>query len=270
MRWNHALPAHLVGKDLSMSTILVTGATGTLGTPTVALLRAAGHDVRALSRGSGPGLVTGNLISGHGIRAAVTGADTVVHLATGLHDIDVAKTILDASREAGIRHFVFMSIVGIEQIPLGYYKKKLAVEGLLAESGLPYTILRATQFHKLLDMLFRGQRFSPAIFVPKLTFQSIAVEEVAARLAELAGADAAGRVADIGGPERRTAGDLARVWKRATGTRRPIVPITLPGRTFAGYAAGHNLVPGTPYGTGTFEHYLAARYGLGERSEAAR
>ena len=253
-----------------MSTILVTGATGTLGTPTVALLRAAGHDVRALSRRSGPGLVTGNLVSGEGIRAAVAGSDTVIHLATGRHDIEVAKTILEASREAGIRHFVFMSIVGIEQIPLGYYRNKVVIEKLLVESGLAHTILRATQFHNLVDMLFSGQRFSPVVFAPKFAIQPIDVNEVAARLVELALSDAAGRVPDIGGPERRTARDLARAWKRVRHTRRPIWPIALPGRTFAGYAAGHNLVPGSPYGTATFDQYLEARYGLVTQEGAAR
>lgn len=248
-----------------MSTILVTGATGTLGTPTVAQLRAAGHGVRALSRRSGPGLTTGDLLSGEGIAGALAGVDTVIHLSTGKRDVAQAKTIIDASRASGIGHFILISIVGIEDIPLGYYKGKVEIERLLAASGLPQTILRATQFHEFVDMVFRAQKFLPFVFAPAFSFQSIAVGEVAARLVELAGADAAGRVADIGGPERRTARDLGRAWKRASGTRRPLWTSTLPGKTVAGFAAGHNLVPGPAYGTGTFEQFLAEEYGAAAR-----
>lgn len=244
-----------------MSTILVTGATGTLGTPTVIQLRAAGHEVKALSRKSGPGLTTGDLLTGTGLADAMAGADTVIHLSTGKHDVAQARTIIEASRLSGIAHFILISIVGIESIPLGYYKSKVEIERLLAESGLPQTILRATQFHEFVDTMFSAQKSLPVVFAPAFSFQPIAVGEVAARLVELAGADAAGRVADIGGPERRTALDLGQAWKRASGTRRPLWTLRLPGKTVAGYAAGHNLVPGPAYGTGTFDQYLAEKYG---------
>lgn len=244
-----------------MSTILVTGATGTLGTPTTARLRAAGHDVLALSRRTGPDLTTGDLLTGEGIAAALGGVDTVVHLATGPRDVDQARTMIKVSGAAGIAHFVLISIVGIDDIPLGYYKGKVEIERMLQDSGLPYTILRATQFHEFVDQIFRSQRFSPVVVAPAFSFQPIAASEVAARLVELAGSGPAGRVADIGGPRQRTARDLAGAWKRASGTRRPIWTVRLPGKTFAGYAAGHHLVPGPAYGKGTFEEYLAEKYG---------
>ncbi|HEY0126232.1 MAG TPA: NAD(P)H-binding protein, partial [Blastococcus sp.] len=134
-----------------MTTVLVTGSTGALGIPTVDRLRAVGHDVRALSRRSGPGLVCGDLLTGEGVAAAVTGASVVVHLATGLRrkDVVIARTLLDAARAARVDHLVLMSIVGIEHIPLGYYRDKVEIERLVAESGVPHTILRATQFHAL-------------------------------------------------------------------------------------------------------------------------
>src|SRR3712207_5449022 len=105
-----------------MGITVVTGATGALGVPTVERLRAAGHDVRGLSRRSGPGLVTGDLLTGAGIDAAMDGADTVVHLATGLRrkDAVIARTLLDAARLAGVGHLVLISIVGVDRIPLGY------------------------------------------------------------------------------------------------------------------------------------------------------
>lgn len=246
-----------------MTTILVTGATGALGTPTVARLRAAGHDVRALSSRGGSGLVTGDLLGGAGIREAVAGVDTVLHLATGRrrNDPALARTLLAAARHARVAHLVLISIVGIDDIPLGYYRDKVEVERLVTESALPYTILRATQFHTLVDELFSAQRLSPVVVAPAISIQPIAPDEVARRLVELAESDAAGRVPDIGGPEQRTALELAKAWSRATGSRRPVWPLAVPGRTFAGFAAGHNLVPGTAYGRGTFEDYLADRYG---------
>jgi uncharacterized protein YbjT (DUF2867 family) len=244
-----------------MSTILVTGATGTLGTPTAARLRDAGHDVRALSRSTGPGLTTGDLLTGEGIPEAIAGVDAVVHLATGARDVDQAKAAIGAARAADVEHFVLISIVGIEDIPLGYYRGKLEIEEALVDSGLPHSILRATQFHQFVKAIFRRPRLSPLILAPAFSFQPISTDEVAARLVELVGSEPAGRVADIGGPERRTARDLAEAWKRATGSRRAIWSIRIPGRTFAGYAAGHNLVPGAPYGTTTFEDYLGAELG---------
>jgi uncharacterized protein YbjT (DUF2867 family) len=244
-----------------MSTILVTGATGTLGTPTAARLRDAGHDVRALSRSTGPGLTTGDLLTGEGIPEAIAGVDAVVHLATGARDVDQAKAAIGAARAADVEHFVLISIVGIEDIPLGYYRGKLEIEEALLDSGLPHSILRATQFHQFVEAIFRRPRLSPLILAPAFSFQPISTDEVAARLVELVGSEPAGRVADIGGPERRTARDLAEAWKRATGSRRAIWSIRIPGRTFAGYAAGHNLVPGAPYGTTTFEDYLGAELG---------
>lgn len=248
-------------QNRSMSTILVTGATGTLGTPTTAQLRAAGHDVRALSRRTAPGLTTGDLLTGEGVAAALDGVDTVIHLATGLKDVTQAGTAIDAARVAGVAHFVLISIVGIEDIPLGYYKGKVEIERMLQGSGLPHTILRATQFHEFVDGLFRSQKLSPVVVAPAFSFQPIAVSEVAARLVELAGSDPAGRVADVGGPRQRTARDLAEAWKQASGSRRPIWTVRLPGKTVAGFAAGHHLVPGPAYGTGTFEDYLATTYG---------
>jgi uncharacterized protein YbjT (DUF2867 family) len=244
-----------------MSTILVTGATGTLGTPTAARLRDAGHDVRALSRSTGPGLTTGDLLTGEGIPEAIAGVGAVVHLATGARDVDQAKAAIGAARAADVEHFVLISIVGIEDIPLGYYRGKLEIEEALLDSGLPHSILRATQFHQFVEAIFRRPRLSPLILAPAFSFQPISTDEVAARLVELVGSEPAGRVADIGGPERRTARDLAEAWKRATGSRRAIWSIRIPGRTFAGYAAGHNLVPGAPYGATTFEDYLGAELG---------
>ncbi|AWB94350.1 NmrA family transcriptional regulator [Agromyces badenianii] len=242
-----------------MTSILVTGGTGRLGTPTVDRLRSAGHDVRALSRHAGAGRVVGDLRSGEGVADAVADTDTVVHLATGTSgDARLMRTVVDASREAGVRHLVFVSIVGVDRIPLGYYRQKLAAEQLLEASGTGHTILRATQFHQLVAGVFDAQRWLPVVVAPTISFQPISTDDVAARLAELVAGGPAGRVADIGGPERLTARELAERWAAAKSVRRRIVPLSLPGKTFAAFAAGGNLVPGPGWGTRTFTEFLAA------------
>jgi uncharacterized protein YbjT (DUF2867 family) len=147
-------------------------------------------------------------------------------------------------------HVVYVSIVGADEIPLGYYRTKIAVERVLAESGLPVTVLRATQFHDLLARIFRAQRWSPALFVLSGTrFQPVDVRDVAGRLVALAAGPPAGRVADFGGPEVRTMASLAHAYRRG-----PVVPVPVPGKIVRGYRTGANLAPAA--GTITFEEYL--------------
>ncbi|MGZ0146255.1 SDR family oxidoreductase [Kribbella sp. WER1] len=244
-----------------MTSILVTGGTGTLGRPTVARLRALDHQVRVLSRRPGPDHVVGDLTTGEGLTVdgfdGFDGFDVVVHLATsaGRKDVEQTRNLLAAA--SGVKHLIVMSIAGIDRIPLPYYRYKLEAERLVAESGVPYTVLRATQFHDLVDKVLSSQRFVPAVLAPAVTLQPIAVEEVAVRLAELAAQPPLnGRAADIGGPERRSVVDLARLWKRARSVRRAVVPVRLPGRTFGEFASGHATVDGPAYGKITFAEYL--------------
>ncbi|MHC5795981.1 SDR family oxidoreductase [Lacisediminihabitans sp. FW035] len=246
-----------------MTSILVTGGTAQLGRPTVGALRAEGHDVRVLSRGRSAGVVSGDLLTGRGLGRALSRVDTVVHLASTGSARDVAATRLLATfaRTAGVGHLVYVSIVGVADIPLPYYLGKLEAEQAVIDSEIPYSILRATQFHSFVDGLFSAQRrVLPVTLVPRFSLQPIAVEEVAARLAELATADPAGRATDIGGPQVLTGRELALRWKAASGSHRPLAPLRIPGRTVEAFAAGHNLVPGPPFGRATFDDYLAERY----------
>ena len=135
----------------------------------------------------------------------------------------------------------------------------MAIERLVTGSGVTHYVLRATQFHDLVDQLFHVQRRLTVVLAPSFDVQPIAPEEVARRLVELASGPPAGRVPDIGGPEVRPLPELGRVWAAARGVRRRVVPARLPGKVFAGYRAGHNLVPGAPYGRVTFEEHLARR-----------
>jgi uncharacterized protein YbjT (DUF2867 family) len=240
-----------------MTTILVTGATSGPGGPLVEKLRAAGHEVRAMSRTPGNGHVVADLASGAGLDVALTGAEVVVHLATNRRkDLPDTERLLAAARAAGVAHFVFLSIVGVDRIPYGYYVDKVAIEQALEASGLPFTILRATQFHsfpgEILAML--GGR----LFVKDVKIQPIGVIDTATRLAELATAAPAGRVADIGGPEILDARDILARLQAAGRANRRVLSLTLPGKTFDAFQEGHHLTGVPGYGTQTFDEWLAS------------
>ncbi len=249
-----------------MTRILVTGGTGTLGRFLVARLAADGQDVALLSRRPAPtpaaessvAWYTGDLYTGDGLDAALDGVDTVVHCATGKGDRRAAGRLIRAAANGSRPHLVYVSIVGVDRIPFSYYRSKLAVEQMIAASGLAWTTLRATQFHDLIAFGARALAVSPAVVMPRgLRFQPIAPVEVAARLADLALAPAAGRVDDMGGPEIKTAEDLVRDFVRAHGKRRVIARIPVPGKVFAAFRAGRNLTPAHAVGRQTFREWLA-------------
>ncbi|RSM44450.1 NmrA family transcriptional regulator [Amycolatopsis balhimycina DSM 5908] len=245
--------------------ILVTGGTGQLGGAVVARLRAAGEEVRVLSRRAAPDVVRGDLRTGRGIDSAVAGVDAVVHCATDYlgREAELARTLVEAARWAGGPHLVYVSIVGVDRVPLGYYRAKHEAEQVIASSGLPYTIQRATQFHALVRTLFAGASRLPVLPVPRLLFQPVDVRDVAARLADLAPADPAGRAPDFGGPEVLAAAELAQAVAEAGGRRRRIVPVSVPGETFRAYTAGGHLAPEHREGKITFAEYLAEQADAG-------
>lgn len=255
----------------SSAPVLVTGGTGTLGRAVVRALTARGDDVRVLSRSGAPGTVRGDLATGEGVEAALEGVRAVLHLATTLRDdTGITRTLVTAAERTGRPRILYQSIVGIDRIPLAYYAGKRNSERLVAESRLRWTVLRATQFHDLVASLFAVQRFSPIVFAPAFSFQPIAVDDVARRLVDLLETDAAGLVPDIGGPETRTARDLARAFLAARGSHRPTLAFRLPGTRFTAFRSGANLVPGEPYGRITFEEYLASLRVTGAAAHGAR
>jgi uncharacterized protein YbjT (DUF2867 family) len=151
-----------------------------------------------------------------------------------------------------------VSIVGIDRIPLPYYRTKLRVEEALAASGLGHTIIRVTQFHDLIETMFSAQRFSPALITIKgARFQPIDTRDVAAHLVPLVDKGPAGRVDDIGGPAVLGHDELGRIYLTSQGSRRRVVNLPLPGGIAAGLKSGANLVPANRVGTITFAQYLA-------------
>ncbi|WP_330456663.1 NAD(P)H-binding protein [Streptomyces sp. NBC_00820] len=246
-----------------MTTILVTGGTGTLGRLVTERLAAAGHEVRVLSRHAHPHAVDLRE-GGPALDKALAGVETVVHCASSPRggDEQAAEHLVDAARRAGVGHLVYISIVGVDRVPFGYYRSKLAVERRIEESGLGWTVLRTTQFHDLLFTLFAGLAKPPVLAVPAgVRDQPVEVAEVADRLAEYALAAPAGRVPDMGGPEVRSLDSLARAYVRATGRHRPVVNVPLFGKTYRAFRAGGHLTPERAVGKGTFEEYLGRRFG---------
>ncbi len=245
--------------------VLITGATGTLGTHVVAASLAAGHRVRPLSRSqrtddTGTQWRQGDLLTGAGIDAAVEGVDVVINCATqptGGKDVTSMHNLAAAARRAGVGHIVHISIVGIDRIPLPYYRTKLRAERALEDSGVGHTVVRATQFHDLIATTFSAQKYFPALFaVSGVRFQPIDTRDVAARLVDLADGYAAGRVSDIGGPTVHTHADLGRMYLAAHNGRRPVLAVPVPGRIAAGFRSGANLAPDKPVGTVGFAEYL--------------
>jgi uncharacterized protein YbjT (DUF2867 family) len=142
----------------------------------------------------------------------------------------------------------------------GYFGFKLAAERVVAESGLPWTILRATQFHDLSLTVAKQLAKLPVIPVPAgVRFQPVDTDEVAARLAELALGAPAGLVPDIAGPQVLSMADLLRAYLRARGKHRLLVPVPLPGRAARAVRAGANLAPSRAVGHLTWEEFLAER-----------
>ena len=257
------------------SPILVTGGTGTLGRQVVARLRDAGRDVRVLSRrareaAEGIEYVAGDLVKDEGIQAAVDGAGVIVHCAGGRKgDDELARNLVRAASQAGAQHLVYISVIGADRIPVvsgadramfGYFASKLAAERVVTGSGLPWTTLRAAQFHDLLLMVAQQMARLPVIPVPAgCRFQPVDTGEVAARLVELALGAPAGLVPDMGGPRVYGAADLIRGYLRARRKHRPLVPVPLPGKAARAVRGGANLAPDRAVGRRTWEDFLAER-----------
>jgi uncharacterized protein YbjT (DUF2867 family) len=246
--------------------ILVTGGTGTLGRHVVGRLREAACDVRVLSRNDhesadGVGYVTGNLLEGEGIEPAVDGVGTVLHLAGGPKgDDEATRNLVRAAWRAGVRHLVYISVIGADRVPLGYFGQKLAAERIVAESGMPWTTLRAAQFHDLVLKVVGGMSRLPVVPVPGgLRFQPVDSREVAVRLVDLALGEPAGRVPDLAGPKVYDVGELIRGYLRAAGKRRMKVRVRIPGKAGRAYRAGENLNLDATVGTRTWEEFLAER-----------
>ncbi|GAB1688346.1 NAD(P)H-binding protein [Krasilnikovia sp. M28-CT-15] len=243
--------------------MLVTGASGTLGAAVLPRLAVGDLAVRPMSRRARSGWVSADLATGEGLAQAVRGVDAVVHLASGAGrnsggiDVEGTGRLVTAARAAGVGHLLYVSIVGVDRVPVPYYRAKLAAERIVRAGEVPWTILRATQFPQLIDrLLTASSRLGVLIVDRRVLVQPVHPADVAERIAYLVGAGPAGAV-EFGGPETHTFGELAAAWRQARGLRRPFLPVRIPGRAGRELRAGALTTAARPAGTRTWHDYLA-------------
>jgi uncharacterized protein YbjT (DUF2867 family) len=226
--------------------IVIIGGTGLIGSKTVAILRQGGHEVVAASPKSGV-----NSITGEGLKEAMAGAQVVIELTNSPSFEDKAvleffetsgRNLLAAEAAASVRHHVALSIVGTDRSDNGYFRGKVAQEKLIVASGIPYTIIRATQFLEFLGGIADSSTGGNIVRLPPVLFQPIAADDVAAVVAEVALAAPRGGIVEIAGPERAPFNEIVARYLKAVGDPRQVVRD--PG---AGYWGGRveerSLVP---------------------------
>ncbi len=227
--------------------IVVIGGTGLIGSKTVAILRRAGHEVVAASPNSGV-----NTITGEGLKEALAGAHVVIDLANSPSFEDKAvlaffetsgRNLLAAEATAGVRHHIALSIVGTDRTPdNGYFRAKVAQEKLIVAAGIPYTIIRSTQFLEFLRGIAAEGTDGNKVRISPGLFQPIAADDVAAIVAEVAQATPANGIVEIAGPERAPFNEIVARYLKAVGDPREVV-CDAEARYFGGRVEERSLVP---------------------------
>jgi len=227
--------------------ILIIGGTGLIGSKTVPILRQAGHEVVAASPKSGV-----NTITGEGVKEAVSGAQVVIDLANSPSFEDKAvleffqtsgRNLLAAEAAAGVRHHVALSIVGTDRTPEnGYFRAKVAQEKLVESSGVPYTIIRSTQFMEFVGGIADAATTGNIVRVSPGAFQPIVSDDVAAFVADVALAPPKNGIVEIAGPEKAPFNDFVARYLQAVGDPRQVVS-DKEARYFGGLVDDRSLVP---------------------------
>jgi uncharacterized protein YbjT (DUF2867 family) len=226
--------------------IVVIGGTGLIGSKTVAILRQGGHDVVAASPNTGV-----NTITGQGLKEAMAGAQAIIDLANSPSFEDRAVleffttsegNLLPAETAAGVRHHVALSIVGTDRSDNGYFRAKVAQEKLIETSGIPYTIIRSTQFLEFLGAIAASGADGNIVRISPGLFQPIAADDVAAIVADVALAAPRNGVVEIAGPERAPFNEVVARYLKAIGDPRVVVSDP-EARYFGGRVEERSLVP---------------------------
>ncbi|HEY2508931.1 MAG TPA: NAD(P)H-binding protein [Streptosporangiaceae bacterium] len=244
--------------------IAIAGGTGTLGGHVAAELTARGHEVRVLSRSSREFPV--DLTTGSGLERALAGCAAVVDASNATSAKRAEQVLVQGSRRllaaelvAGVDHHVCISIVGCERVPFGYYRVKMRQEELVHQGSVPYSLVRATQFHELAAMALAAAGKWRVLPIPPMRLQTVAAAEVARAVADVAADPSPVGQLQVAGPEVSTAAGLARTWKEVTGRAALLVPVPLPGKIGrvlreGGLTTDHPDVRGTT----TFADWLRA------------
>jgi len=227
--------------------IVVIGGTGLIGSKTIPILRQGGHEVVAASPNTGV-----NTITGQGLKEAMAGTQVVVDLANSPSFEDRAvleffetsgRNLLAAEAAARVRHHVAVSIVGTDRTPEnGYFRAKVAQEKLIEASGIPYTIIRATQFMEFLGAIADSAAAGSVVRVSPGLFQPIAADDVAALTADVAVAAPRNGIVEIAGPERAPFDEIVARYLKAIGDSRTVVRDP-DARYYGGRVEERSLVP---------------------------
>jgi uncharacterized protein YbjT (DUF2867 family) len=227
--------------------IVVIGGTGLIGSKTVAILRQRGHEVVAASPQNGI-----NSITGEGLKEAMAGARVVIDLANSPSFEDKAvleffetsgRNLLATEAAAGVRHHVALSIVGTDRTPdNGYFRAKVAQEKLIKTSGIPYSIIRSTQFLEFLGGIADSSADGNIVRLSPGLFQPIAADDVAAIVADVALAAPRNGIIEIAGPERAPFNEIVARYLKAVGDPRKVVSDP-EARYWGGRVEEHSLVP---------------------------
>lgn len=243
--------------------IAVAGGTGTVGRHVVEVAKARGHEVVSLSRAEGV-----DLVSGRGLGPILKDVEAVIDV-SGIQTTSTKKAVdfftnatqnlLAAEKEAGVKHHVALSIVGIDGATSGLYAGKLVQEEEVRHGGIPWTLLRSTQFHEFVPLTVKMASLGPVVAVPRMFTQPVAAREVAEALVKAAESGPQGRITDLGGPRTEQLADLVRAYLAKTGQSRKVLEAVLPGPMGKAMRSGA-LVPaaGAAVGHQTFLEWLDA------------
>jgi uncharacterized protein YbjT (DUF2867 family) len=255
-----------------MSTVLITGAAGFLGSRLLANSAARPRAIRAMTRRrpfpdpsrNDVHWVHGDVTSGEGLDEAAQGADIIIHAASdprqrsGQTDVEGTRRLLDSATRNSVKHFVYISIVGIDEVPLRYYRHKLAAEQLVRASGVPFTIVRGTQFHEFMASQCAAFSRLPIAMAPRdFRVQPIDVDEFATAAWRSANGQPSLSIVNAAGPEVLTYDALLRAWLTAKNSRKPVISVPVPGRIGAALRRGDLTAPGHRVGTVTWTQWLS-------------
>jgi uncharacterized protein YbjT (DUF2867 family) len=251
--------------------IVVVGGTGLIGGRLVELLREAGHEVVAASPSTGV-----NTITGEGVAEAFAGADIVYDIpnSPSWSDEDVLAffrtstgTIVEAAKAAGVKHHIVLSIVGVDRMgDIGYMRAKVAQEEIAKSGGVPYTIVRATQFHEFIPALVAGGTKDGVATLSPVMMQTIAAGDVSIALAKVAGREPKNDVVELAGPEKARLSELGERLLKSRGDATRVV-VSEEAGYYGGRVDDTSLTPENDpaitehhYGQLTFDEWLDAQF----------
>lgn len=245
----------------------VIGGTGMIGSNIVGQLAGGGEEVRILTRTPPARMAEGvshariDLATGEGLEAALDGVDTLIDAGNTRKSpedtlVEGTRRILDVCANQGVGHYVGISIVGCEKVDMGYYKAKTAQEAVIRSSPVGWSLLRATQFHELIESVLRGAAKRGVTPRSSIPLQTVAASEAARSMVNISGSAPLNAAIELTGPEVLTVTEMAKIWRRAKGRRAIPLPLPTMGRAMKALRQGALTDPAVEGSGPTFEQWL--------------